>query len=49
MLLAAEGLSAARWSNGPGDAYQAHRHGYDKVLVAEVIPGNDSALDAATT
>ncbi len=35
MLLAAEGLSAARWSNGPGDAYQAHRHGYDKVLVAE--------------
>jgi hypothetical protein len=22
------------WSNGPGDTYVAHSHGYDKVLVA---------------
>jgi quercetin dioxygenase-like cupin family protein len=22
------------WSNGPGDTYAAHSHGYDKVLVA---------------
>ena len=21
------------WSNGPGDRYGSHRHGYDKVLV----------------
>ena len=25
---------AARWSNGPHETYAAHRHGYDKVLVA---------------
>ncbi len=31
--LAAEGLDAGPWSNGPGDRYAAHRHGYDKVLV----------------
>ncbi len=29
-----EGLSALSWSNGPGDQYAAHSHGYDKVLVA---------------
>ena len=23
------------WSNGPGERYSAHRHGYDKVLVAD--------------
>jgi hypothetical protein len=32
--LAAEGLDASQWGNGPGDTYGAHRHGYDKVLVA---------------
>ena len=32
--LAAEGLSVSAWSNGPGDTYAAHRHSYDKVLVA---------------
>ncbi|HSH22057.1 MAG TPA: hypothetical protein VK992_05565 [Candidatus Caenarcaniphilales bacterium] len=32
--LAAEGLSASSWGNGPGDRYGVHRHGYDKVLVA---------------
>jgi quercetin dioxygenase-like cupin family protein len=31
--LAAEGLVASPWSNGPGDRYAAHAHGYDKVLV----------------
>lgn len=31
--LRAEGLSAAPWSNGPGDRYGAHDHGYDKVIV----------------
>ena len=32
--LAAEGLSASSWGNGPGDRYGEHRHEYDKVLVA---------------
>lgn len=32
--LSGEGLDASSWSNGPGDRYAAHRHGYDKVLVA---------------
>jgi len=34
--LAAEGLHAQSWSNGPGDVYGGHRHDYDKVLVAAV-------------
>lgn len=33
--LRAEGLEASPWSNGPGDRYGAHEHGYDKVLVVE--------------
>jgi quercetin dioxygenase-like cupin family protein len=33
--LAAEGLDASRWANGPGDRYPAHEHGYDKVIVVE--------------
>ena len=28
-----EGLDPGSWSNGPGDRYGAHDHGYDKVLV----------------
>ncbi|HUP83547.1 MAG TPA: cupin [Candidatus Limnocylindria bacterium] len=32
--LVAEGLAPSSWSNAPGDAYAAHQHGYDKVLVA---------------
>jgi quercetin dioxygenase-like cupin family protein len=32
--LARDGLSASPWSNGPGERYAAHAHGYDKVLVA---------------
>ena len=30
-----EGLAASSWSNGPGDRYGAHEHGYDKVIVVE--------------
>jgi quercetin dioxygenase-like cupin family protein len=33
--LASEGLRPQRWSNGPGDQYQPHRHDYDKVLVPD--------------
>jgi hypothetical protein len=31
--LRAEGLDAGAWSNGPGDVYAPHAHGFDKVLV----------------
>ena len=31
--LRAEGLDASDWSNGPGDRYGTHEHGYDKVIV----------------
>ncbi len=31
--LRSEGLEPAAWSNGPGDVYGAHEHGYDKVIV----------------
>ena len=34
LKLEQEGLVAGAWSNGPGDRYAAHRHDYDKVLVA---------------
>src|SRR6185295_19652515 len=30
-----EGLDPGAWSNGPGDRYAAHAHGYDKVIVVE--------------
>jgi mannose-6-phosphate isomerase-like protein (cupin superfamily) len=30
-----EGLDPYAWSNGPGDRYAAHEHGYDKVIVVE--------------
>jgi quercetin dioxygenase-like cupin family protein len=33
--LRAEGLAPSRWSNGPGDRYGGHDHGYDKVIVVE--------------
>jgi mannose-6-phosphate isomerase-like protein (cupin superfamily) len=32
--LRSEGLDPDAWSNGPGDVYAPHAHGYDKVLVA---------------
>lgn len=31
--LIAEGLDPGGWSNGPGDRYAVHDHGYDKVIV----------------
>ena len=31
--LRAAGLEPASWSNGPGDTYAVHDHGYDKALV----------------
>ncbi len=31
--LAAEGLAASSWSNGPHETYAAHAHAYDKVIV----------------
>jgi quercetin dioxygenase-like cupin family protein len=31
--LIGEGLDPGAWSNGPGDIYGAHEHGYDKVIV----------------
>jgi len=33
--LRAEGLQPSPWSNGPGDRYTAHDHGYDKVIVVD--------------
>ena len=30
-----EGLDPSPWSNGPGDRYGAHEHGYDKVIAVE--------------
>ena len=33
-----EGLDPGAWSNGPGDRYAAHSHGYDKVIV--VVSGS---------
>jgi hypothetical protein len=33
--LRTEGLDPTGWSNGPGDRYAAHEHGYDKVIVVE--------------
>jgi quercetin dioxygenase-like cupin family protein len=31
-LLREEGLSAYRWSNGPGDTYSRHSHPFHKVI-----------------
>jgi mannose-6-phosphate isomerase-like protein (cupin superfamily) len=48
--LRAEGLDPSPWSNGPGDRYPAHEHGYDKVIVVERgsirfgLPGNEESL-----
>lgn len=46
-----EGLVPGRWSNGPGDRYAAHEHGYDKVIAVERgsilfgLPGTGGAID----
>jgi len=51
--LRAEGLDPSPWSNGPGDRYGAHEHGYDKVIVVERgsivfgLPDDGSVLDLA--
>ena len=48
-----EGLDPGAWSNGPGDRYAAHDHGYDKVIVAASgsirfgLPGRGDGLDLA--
>jgi quercetin dioxygenase-like cupin family protein len=31
--LIGEGLDPGAWSNGPGERYASHDHGYDKVIV----------------
>lgn len=31
-LMRAEGLTPYGWGNGPGDTYDWHEHGYEKVL-----------------
>jgi hypothetical protein len=47
-----EGLEPGAWSNGPGDTYERHDHGYDKVIV--VAAGSvrfglaDGPIDLAT-
>jgi uncharacterized protein YjlB len=46
-----ESLDPGSWSNGPGDRYAAHDHGYDKVLVCASgsirfgLPGLGTAVD----
>ncbi len=49
--LAAEGLTAYRWSNNPGDRYAPHTHPYHKVLYVvsgsitfELHPGGSITL-----
>jgi quercetin dioxygenase-like cupin family protein len=52
--LAGEGLVAQAWSNGPGDRYAAHSHGYDKVIVVAEgsivfeLPGSGERVELAT-
>lgn len=49
-----EGLDAQGWSNGPGDRYDAHSHGYDKVIVVAngsivfELPGSGQRIELAT-
>ena len=51
--LRAEGLDPSTWSNGPGDRYGAHEHGYDKVIVVASgsivfgLPGLERTVDLA--
>jgi uncharacterized protein YjlB len=51
--LRAEGLDPSTWSNGPGDRYSAHDHGYDKVIVVASgsivfgLPGLGQTVDLA--
>jgi quercetin dioxygenase-like cupin family protein len=49
--LRAEGLEPGEWSNGPGERYGAHEHGYDKVIVVASgsitfgVPASGSSLE----
>jgi quercetin dioxygenase-like cupin family protein len=51
--LRAEGLDPGAWSNGPGDRYDAHDHGYDKVIVVASgsirfgLPASGTAVELA--
>jgi quercetin dioxygenase-like cupin family protein len=31
-LMESEGMRPYSWSNGPGDRYATHSHGYDKII-----------------
>jgi len=52
--LRGEGLDPGAWSNGPGDRYVAHDHGYDKVIVVASgsidfgLPATGETLHLAT-
>jgi len=52
--LRAEGLDPSPWSNGPGDRYGAHEHGYDKVIavaagsIAFGLPAEGRMIELAT-
>jgi uncharacterized protein YjlB len=52
--LRADGLDPSPWSNGPGDRYGAHDHGYDKVIAVERgsiafgLAGGGGTLELAT-
>ena len=52
--LRTEGLDPSPWSNGPGDRYGAHEHGYDKVIVAASgsigfgLPDEGRSIELAT-
>lgn len=45
--LCSEATDCYSWSNGPGDLYGAHRHGYEKVLycvagsITFIVEGGD--------
>jgi quercetin dioxygenase-like cupin family protein len=47
----AEGLTPQGWSNGPGDTYSVHSHGYTKVLycvrgsIRFTLPDQNEAVD----
>jgi quercetin dioxygenase-like cupin family protein len=51
--LRSKGLDAAPWSNGPGDRYATHEHGYDKVIVVERgsirfgLPADERSIELA--
>jgi len=51
--LRAAGLQPSPWSNGPGERYAAHDHGYDKVIVVAAgsitfkLPGLGRSIELA--